>query len=99
MVETGECGDVGTRARHRSDDTCLFAELRYGIVARQHENGFKCGYISAQTLYLLRHEAVDVLLVRLGRFLRTTALHSTSTCFGLVLPCVRLPQRGPDASR
>jgi hypothetical protein len=28
-----------------------FAELRYGIVARQHENGFKCGYISAQTLY------------------------------------------------
>lgn len=27
-----------------------FAELRYGIVARQHENGFKCGYISAQTL-------------------------------------------------
>ena len=23
-----------------------FAELRYGIVARQHENGFKCGYIS-----------------------------------------------------
>ena len=29
-----------------------FAELRYGIVARQHENGFKCGYISAQTLYL-----------------------------------------------
>ena len=46
MVETGECGDVGTRARHRSDDTCLFTELRYGIVARQHENGFKCGYIS-----------------------------------------------------
>ena len=30
-----------------------FAELRYGIVARQHENGFKCGYISAQTLYLV----------------------------------------------
>jgi hypothetical protein len=28
-----------------------FAELRYGIVARQHENGFKCGHISAQTLY------------------------------------------------
>jgi hypothetical protein len=29
-----------------------FAELRYGIVARQHETGFKCGFISAQTLYL-----------------------------------------------
>ena len=27
------------------------AELRYGIVAHQHESGFKCGYISAQTLY------------------------------------------------
>ena len=23
------------------------AELRYGIVAHQHESGFKCGYISA----------------------------------------------------
>merc|ERR1712194_559571 len=29
------------------------AELRYGIVAHQHESGFKCGYISAQTLYRL----------------------------------------------
>ena len=29
-----------------------FAELRYGIVAHQHESGFKCGYISAHTLYL-----------------------------------------------
>ena len=27
------------------------AELRYGIVAHQYESGFKCGYISAQTLY------------------------------------------------
>ena len=26
------------------------AELRYGIVARQHENGFKCGHNFAQTL-------------------------------------------------
>ena len=26
------------------------AELRYGIVAHQYESGFKCGYISAQTL-------------------------------------------------
>ena len=25
------------------------AELRYGIVARQHENGFKCGHNFAQT--------------------------------------------------
>ena len=30
------------------------AELRYGIVAHQHESGFKCGYISAQTLNLTR---------------------------------------------
>ena len=27
------------------------AELRYGVVAHQHENGFKYGYISAQTPY------------------------------------------------
>ena len=27
------------------------AELRYGIVARQHENGFKCGHNFAHTLY------------------------------------------------
>ena len=26
------------------------AELRYGIVAHRYESGFKCGYISAQTL-------------------------------------------------
>ena len=30
------------------------AELRYGIVAHQYESGFKCGYISAQTLYRYR---------------------------------------------
>eukprot|EP00964_Phaeocystis_antarctica_P047558 scaffold27518_cov66-Phaeocystis_antarctica.AAC.3 len=29
-----------------------FAELRDGVVARQHENGFKCGHNFAQTLYL-----------------------------------------------
>ena len=28
-----------------------FAELRYGVVARQHENGFKCGHNFVQTLY------------------------------------------------
>eukprot|EP00964_Phaeocystis_antarctica_P087268 scaffold55348_cov41-Phaeocystis_antarctica.AAC.1 len=28
-----------------------FAELRDGVVARQHENGFKCGHNFAQTLY------------------------------------------------
>ena len=33
------------------------AELRYGIVAHQHESGFKCGYISAQTLYKLTTQA------------------------------------------
>ena len=27
------------------------AELRYGIVAHQHESGFKSSHISAQTLY------------------------------------------------
>eukprot|EP00964_Phaeocystis_antarctica_P055120 scaffold32404_cov77-Phaeocystis_antarctica.AAC.1 len=29
------------------------AELRDGVVARQHENGFKCGHNFAQTLYRL----------------------------------------------
>ena len=28
------------------------AELRHGVVARQHENGFKCGHNFAQTLYM-----------------------------------------------
>ena len=28
-----------------------FAELRDGVVSRQHENGFKCGHNFAQTLY------------------------------------------------
>ena len=35
------------------------AELRYGIVARQHENGFKCGHNFAQTLYMLYMLAVQ----------------------------------------
>ena len=47
-----------------------FAELRYGIVARQHENGFKCGYISAQTLIpqvrFLRAHSCERLLGFLG---------------------------------
>ena len=34
------------------------AELRYGIVARQHENGFKCGHNFAQTPYPMMVEAV-----------------------------------------
>jgi hypothetical protein len=38
-----------------------FAELRYGIVARQHENGFKCGYISAQTLYFRKKKEINKL--------------------------------------
>ena len=31
--------------------THAFAELRDGVVARQHENGFKYGHNFAQTLY------------------------------------------------
>eukprot|EP00964_Phaeocystis_antarctica_P041659 scaffold23827_cov63-Phaeocystis_antarctica.AAC.1 len=30
---------------------CAFAEHRDGVVASQHENGFKCGHNFAQTLY------------------------------------------------
>jgi len=43
MVETGECGDVGTRVWPHSDGTCLGRALKCGRVARQHENGFKYG--------------------------------------------------------
>ena len=52
MVETGECGDVGTRVDVSGPIVMAhaLAELRHGIVAHQHENGFKCGYISAHTL-------------------------------------------------
>ena len=50
-----------------------FAELRYGIVARQHENGFKCGYISAQTLYV--YEAQD----RAGLISAPREAHSRKT--------------------
>ena len=31
------------------------AELRHGVVARQHENGFKCGHNFAHTLYITVH--------------------------------------------
>ena len=55
MVETGECGDVGTRVWPHSDGTCLVAELRYnGIVAHQHESGFKYGHNFAHTLYQIK---------------------------------------------
>ena len=54
VVETGV--NVETW-RHVTDPIVMahaFAELRYGIVAilrqYQHESGFKCGHISAQTL-------------------------------------------------
>ena len=40
----------------------VFAELRCGIVARQHESGFKCGYISAQTLYLMNGKQGELYL-------------------------------------
>ena len=54
MVETGECGDatVETRARPSSDVRwhAAFAELRYGIVARQHESDFKSGRNFKHTL-------------------------------------------------
>ena len=35
-----------------------FAELRDGVVARQHENGFKCGHNFAQTPYNLSDPGV-----------------------------------------
>ena len=41
---------------HVADLTVMahaFAELRDGVVAPQHENGFKCGHNFAQTLYSL----------------------------------------------
>ena len=44
-VETcGHVADLIVMAR-------AIAELRDGVVARQHENGFKCGHNFAQTLY------------------------------------------------
>ena len=55
MVETGECGDVGTRVWPHSNGTCALAELRCGIVARQHENGFKSGRNLGHTLYARTH--------------------------------------------
>ena len=40
MVETGECGDVWRRGGPHIVMDRAFAELRYGVVARQHDNGF-----------------------------------------------------------
>ena len=54
MVKTGECRDVGTRARPRLGIVMehALAELRYGIVARQHEKRFfKSGRNFNHTLY------------------------------------------------
>ena len=51
MVETGECGDVGTGVWPHTDGTHALAELRYGIVAHQHESGFKYGHNFAHTLH------------------------------------------------
>jgi len=42
-----------------------FAELGYGTVVHTRENGFKCGYISAQTPYYARVIGYDSLLVTL----------------------------------
>ena len=51
MVETGECGDVGTRVDVSGPIVMAhaLAELRYGIVAHQHESGFKYGHNFAHT--------------------------------------------------
>ena len=53
MVETGECGDVGTHVSGPIVMAHALAELRCGIVARQHEKGFKSGRNLGHTLYMI----------------------------------------------
>ena len=57
------------------------AELRHGVVARQHENGFKCGHNFAHTLYLVvciltsemeRAEATQTLFLFSYRYTKVT---------------------------
>ena len=55
MVETGEYGDVGTRATGPVVMEYALAELTLdmaSIVARQHETGFKSGRNFNHTLYI-----------------------------------------------
>ena len=54
MVETDELPMNVETCGHVADLIVMahaFAELRDRVVARQHENGFKCGHTFAQTLY------------------------------------------------